>query len=351
MRSFNFLLLSMLAGGAAAAEFKAVDLPPFTIALPEGDIKKQSPTVGAGVLVMELGDEDLEALGDKPDASKRLPPGSREIHVQWDPAVMSTDDDFKMMLTAVTRALPIKGARVLREKKLPSGLRVYALGSEEMPLALALTNCGSHVGVTVTMVFTRDIDLLMNAAERITGSVACKPEATLPPAAQVAYRLPKNFGVKHTDGIDILMSSEGEIMIAGVIPQDIREYPDMIRTLLGSIFSQALGLAADGVTMERLPSPKNLPPGEAPHNLVLHTAGDLDGARVSIRYCKAQDLSMFIMWYSVEAELQKSEERFDQVGCPGETGQPPPDLAEMFAAECKAGNDFACNMGKEVGNL
>ena len=56
---------------------------------------------------------------------------------------------------------------------------------------------------------------------------------------------------------------------------------------------------------------------------------------------------MFIMWYSVEAELQKSEERFDQVGCPGETGQPPPDLAEMFAAECKAGNDFACNMGKE----
>ncbi len=341
----------MLAGGVAAADLKVVDLPTFTIALPDGEIKKQSPTPGTGVLVMDLGNADLASLDGELDAAKLLPPKARQVQVQWDATVVTNDEEIKMMLTALTSALPIKGARVLREKSLPSGLHVYLLGSEDVPIGLALTNCGTQVGLTITTAFTRDLDLLMKSTERIAGTVACKPDAVITPPPQVAYRLPKNFGAKHTDGIDILMSSEGEVMIAGVTPQDVRAFPQLFQQLVSSIFSQSLGVAADSVSIERLPPSKSQSKEDERHDLVLHTKGELDGARVNLRYCKAHDLSLFVVWYSIDPEIKRAEERFGQVGCPGESARPVVELAEMFTAECKTGNDYACEMVKEVGNF
>ena len=351
MRSFVCLLMLVSAGGAAAADLKVFDLPPFTIALPDGEIKKQTPSGGAGVLVMALGDDDvLKPLTGKSRA-KLLPAAARELQVQWDPSVLVSDDERKMVLTAITSALPIEGARVMREKVLPSGHRIYALGSEKVPIGLAFVNCGTSLGVTITTAFTIDLDVLMNAIEQIASSVVCKAESAMPPRPQVAYRLPKNFGGRHSEGIDTVMSSEGELMIAGVTPQDIQKHPEVLRQLLSSIFSQALGIPGENLTMKKLPSPENQAKGVSTQTLVVQTKGELDGAQVNVRYCEAQDLSLFVMWYSVDPEIRRAEERFQQVGCPGEPGEPLTELGEMFAAECKSGNEYACAMIKELGNL
>jgi len=348
MRSLHCVILLALAGVATAEDLKVFDLPPFTIALPDGEIKKQTPAGGAGVLVMSLGKDDvLKPLTGKSHTSKLLPPAARELQVQWDPSVLTSDDERKMVLNAITTALPIEGASVLREKVLPSGHRIYLLGSESVPIGLAFVDCGTNLGVTLTTAFTRDLDVLMDSVERMASSVVCKEASAMPPRPQVAYRLPKNFGGRHSEGIDTVMSSEGEMMIAGVTPQDIQKHPEILRALLSSIFSQALGVPAEDLTMKNLATPKD----ENSQTLLVRTKGELDGAQVNVRYCEAQDLSLFVMWYSVDPEIRRADERFGQVGCPGEPSEPLTELGEMFAAECKAYNEYACAMIKELGNF
>ena len=348
MRPLHCVLMLTLAGVTAAEDLKVFDLPPFTIALPDGEVMKQTPAGGAGVLVMSLGkDEVLKALTGKSSKSNLLPSAARELQVQWDPGVLTSDEERKMVLTAITRALPIEGASVLREKVLTSGQRIYALGSEAIPIGLAFVNCGTSHGVTITTAFTRDLDVLMDSTERMASSVVCKEASAMPPRPQVAFRLPKNFGGRHSEGIDTVMSSEGEMMIAGVTPQDIQKHPEILRTLLNSIFSQALGIPAENLTMKKLVRPKD----ENSQTLLVQTKGELDGAQVNVRYCEAQDLSLFVMWYSVDPKIRRADQRFGQVGCPGEPGEPLPELGEMFTAECKAKNEYACAMLEELDNL
>ena len=83
----------------------------------------------------------------------------------------------------------------------------------------------------------------------------------------------------------------------------------------------------------------------------MRTGGELDGAYIHLRYCAAQDLSLFSVWYAEEPTLERARVRFSQIGCPGEPTEKVRDMPEVFGEACDAGDKVACEMAKEVGNL
>lgn len=340
---------AMTCGSARAADLRTLELPALSVSLPEGRIVRQSKLAGTGTLEMSLDDEAaLESLAGKLDRTKLMERGARQINVQWDAFPLSSDAERTMVLNAVIKALPIRNAAILREESLSEQRKVYVVGLPEVPIAVSFIDCAEGRGVTVSLAFTRDIDVLVAAAGRVARSVVCKAvtAAELPKAA---YRLPKNFGRRPEPGMDMFMSLEGEVLVSLFAAQDVQRMQGMFVKVLGSMMGGILGIPEDQVSLTALDL-KALP-DQPSITAVMKTSGDLDGAIVNVRYCEAQELSLIVLWYADGGEQDLAVERIRQVGCPGEPTEPVATMADLFGGECQAGNQFACDVLKNLDSL
>ena len=353
MRYLTFFLWSAIAAGANAEDLVTRDLPVFTIALPAGEITKQSAHPGAGALVMMLNSpESMKSLGKDLDEALLLPPGARQIQVQWNPYTIATAEDRKVLIDTVLGALPIKGARVFEEKVISDQRRQFVIGNEQFPMALGVVGCGPNFGIAITMAFTTDRATLLAASERIARSVVCKPESANPPRHELAVRLPKTFGRSQLDGVEMYMSTEGEMLVAGFVPQDMQRHPGMFVQLMSSMLSTLLDIPGDRLSIEIVASGgKATDPASRTQTAVMRTGGELDGAYIHLRYCAQQDLSLFSVWYAEEPALERARQRFNQIGCPGEATEKIRDMPVVFGEACDAGDKVACEMIKEVEKL
>jgi len=349
MRYLACLLLLGIASGANAEDLVTRELHAFSIGLPDGEITKQSPHPGAGALVMMLNSaESLKSLG-LVEAEKLLPQGARQIQVQWNPYTIATAEDRKVLIDTVLGALPIKGARVFDEKVISEERRQFVIGNEQFPMALGVVGCGPNFGIAITMAFTVDREALLAASERITRSVVCKPESVNPPRHELAVRLPKTFGRSQMEGVEMFMSTEGEMLVAGFVPQDMQRHPGMFVQLMSSMLSSLLDIPPDNLSLEVVATGgKAGDPASRTQTAVMHTGGELDGAYIYLRYCVDQDLSLFSVWYADEPVLKRARIRFDQIGCPGEATEKIREMPEVFGEACDAGDKVACEMIKEV---
>jgi hypothetical protein len=346
-RPVCLLLFPILAAGpAAAAELETRDLAALTIALPAGEVTSEGKLAGAGALTMSLRNEkSLEAFA--PIArNKLLPPAARQVQVQWDAFPLADAAERRMVLNAILSALPLKDPSILREQELTQDRQVYVVGAPEIPVAVGFIDCGSGRGVTITMAFTLDLDALLAGATRVMKSVACK-KVTVDQLPQASVRLPKSFGRMQQDGLDLFMSLEGEVMVTLMTAQDVQRVPGLFVKLMRNIMGPALGVPQDKIRVEALKV--DAVPGERTETALLRTQGDLDGAIINIRYCEAQDLSLMVLWYLDGGDQIHAIERIRQVGCPGEPGEPIATMSELFGGECKAGNQMACGIVKEMG--
>jgi len=354
MRYLASLLLFSIAAGANAEDLVTRDLPAFTIGLPNGEITKQSPHPGAGALVMLLNSAaSLKPLGPNLDEAKLLPQGARQIQVQWNPYSIATDEDRKILIDTVLGALPIKDARVFEEKVISDERRQYVVGNEQFPMALGIVGCGPNFGIAITMAFTTDRAALLAASERIARSVVCKPESSRPQRHELAVRLPKTFGRSQQEGVEMFMSTGGEMLVAGFVPQDMQRHPGMFVQLMTSMLSSVLGIPRDDLSLEVVGSGgKADDPATRTQTAVMRTGGgELDGAYIHLRFCAAQDLSLFSVWYAEEPTLERARVRFGQIGCPGEPTEKIREMPEVFGEACDAGDKVACEMVKEIGKL
>ena len=348
----SLVLLFALSAAANGGDLVKRELPVLTIDLPSGEVVKQSTNPQTGALVMKLNNaESAKQLLENGDESKLLPIPARQIQVQWDPYPNSTEEDLKVLVGTVVGALPIPNARVLREIKLGDDRRVYLLGNDQLPISLALVNCGPSLGVNITMAFTVDLETLAAASERIAKSVTCKASTGAPQRPEMAVRLPKNFGRKYSEGVEMYMSTEGEMLVAGFAPQDMLRHKDLFLQVMSSMLSNVLGIASENMKLEVIPAGGAANGGQRSQLAVVRTKGEFDGAYVHVRYCAEQDLSLFTLWYAEESELKRAQERFGQLGCPGEPTEPVRDMAQVFEESCKAGNDYSCEMARQVDNL
>lgn len=331
---------------AFAAELEVRDLPALTIALPPGEVTSEGKLAGAGAITMSLKSEkSLEPFGAL-DRARLLPPTVRQVQVQWDAFPLANDEERRMVLNAILAALPMKDPSILREKEVVKDRNLYVVGSAEIPVAVGFIDCGSGRGVTVTMAFTLDLDALMAGAARVMTSVVCK-KVSVDQLPQASVRLPKNFGRMQQEGLDLFMSLEGEVMVTLMTARDVQRVPGLFTKLMQNIMGPALGVPSDKLKVEALKI--DAVPGMRTETALLRTQGDLDGSVVNIRYCKAQDLSLMVMWYRDGGSQAEAIERIRQVGCPDEPGQPIATLSELFGGECKGGNAFACGVMKEMG--
>lgn len=341
------MILSVLCGlRAFASDFELRDLPALTVELPPGEITAEGKLAGAGALTMSLKSEKSVAPFGAIDRAKLLPPSVRQIQVQWDAFPLGNAEERRMVLNALLSALPLKNPSILREQDLSKERQLYVVGSTEIPVAVGFIDCGKSRGVTVTMAFTLDLDALVAGATRVMKSVVCK-EVTADQLPQASARLPKNFGRMRQEGLDLYMSLEGEVMVTVMTAGDVQRVPGLFVKLMRNIMGPALGVAPEKLTVHDLKV--DAVPGVRTETVLLRTQGELDGALVNIRYCKAQDLSLMVMWYREGGEQSEAIGRIRQVGCPDEPGEPVAELSELLGGECKSGNEFACGVIKEMG--
>ena len=358
MRSLSCLMLLAIAvntwaAGATAEDLVKQDLPAFTIDLPGGKITKQSTHPGTGSMTMMLDTpEALKGLAPNLDEAKLMPPAARQIQVQWTPYAIATDEDRKVLIDTVLGALPIPNARVFEEKVISNQRRVYVLGGDLFPMAVGIIDCGPNFGIAVTMAFTQDRQVLSAAGERIAKSVFCKPESAIPQRHEAAVRLPKTFGRNQQEGVEMYMSTEGEMLVVGFIPQDMQRHPGMYAQVMTSMLSSVLGVPRDKLSLKVVDSKGGADdPASRTQTAVMSSEGsELDGAFIHMRYCAAQDISLFSMWYAEEPTLERARVRFGQVGCPGEPTEKVGEMAVVFGDACKAGNELACEMLKQMQN-
>ena len=352
MRSLSCLLLLVIAS-AHAEDLVKQDLPAFTIDLPGGKITKQSTHPGTGSMTMMLDTpEALKGLAPNLDEAKLMPPAARQIQVQWTPYAIATDEDRKVLIDTVLGALPIPNARVFEEKVISNQRRVYVLGGDLFPMAVGIIDCGPNFGIAITMAFTQDRQVLSAAGERIAKSVFCKPESAVPQRHEAAVRLPKTFGRNQQEGVEMYMSTEGEMLVVGFIPQDMQRHPGMYAQVMTSMLSSVLGIPRDKLSLKVVDSKGGADdPASRTQTAVMSSEGsELDGAFIYMRYCAAQDISLFGMWYAEEPTLERARVRFGQVCCPGEPTEKVGEMAVVFGDACKAGNELACEMLKQVQN-
>ena len=341
------VMFSVLIGSSAfATELVTRDLPALTLALPPGEITSEGKLAGAGALAMSLRRENSLEPFMPINRDKLLPPAARQVQVQWDAFPLADAAERRMVLNAILAALPLKNPSILREQELTKDRNLYVVGSPEIPVAVGFIDCGSSRGVTITMAFTLDLDALLAGAARVMKSVTCK-KVTMDQLPQASVRLPKNFGRMQQEGIDLFMSLEGEVMVTLMTAHDVQRVPGLFVKLMRNIMGPALGVPEDKLTVEALEI--DTVPGMRTETALLRTQGDLDGAIVNIRYCKDLDLSLMVLWYLDGGEQAQAVERIRQVGCPNDPGEPTATMSELFGRECKAGNQMACGIMKEMG--
>ncbi len=354
MRKFMSLVLlgmSTIAESADTEELARQEFAAFTIDLPKGNITKQGQHPGTGSMTMMLSSpESLKGLGPDLDRAQLLPPAARQIQVQWTPYAIASDEDRKVLIDTVLGALPIPNVRVFEDKVISDQRRLYVLGGDEFPMAVGVIACGPDFGVAITMAFTRDQKALSAAGERIVKSVFCKPESAKPQRHEAAVRLPKTFGRSMQEGVELFMSTEGEMLMVGFIPQDMQRHEDVYNQVMSAMLSSVLGVPRDKLTIKVVGSAGGASdPAARTQTAVLSSQGnDLDGAYIHVRYCSPQDLSLFSMWYAEEPTLDRARVRFGQVGCPGEPTEKVGDVAVVFGDACKAGEELACEMLKQI---
>jgi hypothetical protein len=341
------IVLGLAGQSVLAAELQPRDLPALTVSLPAGEITTEGKLAGAGALSMTLkSDQSLEAFG-KIDRAKLLPPIARQLNVQWDAFPLADPDERRIVLNAILGALPLDKPSILREQEINKDRHVYVVGSPEIPVAVGFIDCGSGRGVNVTMAFTLDLDVLVDATTQVLKSVTCK-QVTAEQLPQAAFRLPKNFGQMKQEGLDLFMSLEGEVMVALFTSRDVQRIPGLFVKIMGGMIGPMLGVPQEKVSLQALEV--EAVPGSRSETALLRTqGGDLDGAIVNVRYCEAQDLSLMVLWYLDGGEQAKALERIRQVGCPGEPSEPVAAMSDLFGGECKAGNQFACAVMKQMG--
>ncbi len=350
MRSFVLVSLLAVSSLAGAAELATRDFPAFTIALPNGEILRESSMSGTGSMGLRLDSlESMRQLVAGVDDARLLPVQARQVQVQWDTYPLN-DEEERMVLESLVKALPLPDARIMRMNTLQRPRRFYVIGGSQLPMGIGIMTCDSGVSVTVTLAFTTDMEQLISAGERLVNSIVCKAITAPLQLPEPALRLPDNFGRKISEGTHMIMSTKGEMLVLGFAPQNLQKHPQLFQNFVTSLLSGFLEIPADKLSLD--PIGKDVK--EPPHGWTarLNTDGEMDGAYINFRYCEKQDLTMFGLWYAEEnLGLPQAKLRLGQVGCPGEPSEPMRDLATVFGEACKKGDEFSCAMLEQVDSL
>jgi hypothetical protein len=320
--------------------FNRVNLPGFSIELPEGEVTKTSsaPTDGQHEITLPKPNL-LEETFEKMHAAGK-------VQVEWSSQSFSQEDWKTLLLSAMIQALDAstKGKNeILKEASAGKDRWLYVFGQPRSPVGIGVINCDPSFSVTVTLVRYRDVERQFSELLSIVKSVECAVSDSNRERPLAATRLPEKFGRTPDREVQIYQSFDGEQLVLNFTSSDVQRNPTTYRHLMRALMSSAMGMEIPESQLELLPASDPRPTGRS-SLMRANFPATKESIYIGTLYCPKLDLSLISMWTSRQPSEQLARERQTQVGCPGDNSTPTPDFASLADAACAAGETRFCGL-------
>jgi hypothetical protein len=319
---------------------KPVELPGFSIELPEGEVIRTSgePTHGKHEIRLpqpSLFEKTFEKIHD-----------AGKVEVEWSSPSLSQEDWKSMLLPAIVGALDstVGGKNgILKEASAGTDRWIYVIGQPRTSVGLGVVNCDPAFSVTVTLVHYRDVERQFSELSSIVKTLNCAVSRTVRERPFAATRLPEKFGRTPDHDVQIYQSLDGEQLAINFTASDVQGSPTIYRHLIRGVLASAAGVEIPDSQFDLLPAADPKPAGKS-SLMRANFPATHESLYVGTLYCPTVDLSVIGIWYSHQPSEQLARERQTQYGCPGELSTPTPDFASLAEAACAAGERRYCGL-------
>lgn len=314
-------------------QLRKVDLPGFSIQLPEGEIvtSGNSPTDGKHAVSVSMSMWSGAGLL-----------ASQELEVHWSNRAFPPEVWSQRLLPSLASALSAGNpdAKVLEEKALGDDRWLYIVGTEDSPAGVGVVNCDPRFSVMVSYVRYQDRARLSAGLEDILRSVRCAVTDANRAPVLAATRLPAAFGrVESHLGAQAYRSIDGEYLgITTTSNLRLLDDVDGVRNITRATIHGMLGVEVGEMQI--------VPGGGADAATLLLRASRAGGSPLYVGYrrCASQSLAVGVLWMAPRTSDEDAATRMGWIGCPGAPSSSPPEFSEVAARACAEGNQDACKL-------
>ena len=336
------LALAACVGGCSrsAADYRQswqrVELPGFSVELPDGPVGTSSTSPSNGQLQRKLPRSWRETWDESV-----MPQGT--VVVSWSTESRSYDEwhQVDLPMSVATLSAMIPGAQVMSMERVADDRWMVSVGTVDAPLAIGVVRCDPAFQVALS--YARYSDALRQAEDlrEILRSVRCDVRAENRAVLRVATRLPAKLGLVSAGDPQVFRSLDGEELSVMLAAGDIRAHRDAYEAMISHMLRQQLGsgdgspewvpIDAAGVALDRTKS------------LFLVHLSDVERPMyVGAQYCGRDNMTVLSMWSAPKRADAVAIERLAQVGCAGMESTESPSFDSLVETACAGGDRAAC---------
>jgi hypothetical protein len=317
------------------ASWKRVELPGFSLSLPDGKLVSTSSLPSQGNHKLKLEGSMLEHW--RHDIVR-----NGAASVSWSSQTMTLEEWNRDYLPLITGAhsSSVPGVKLMQQELLDEDRWLSIVGAERVLLGIGVVRCDESFQVEITYTRYHDSPRQMADLRELVSSVRCQVTDNNRTRPEASTRLPENFGRVDGEDLQLFRSLDGEELALnftqGDIQRDEKLYLSIIKPLLVQSFeTEAAKLQTRMVTIPRTDRAETV-------SLLHATVPESNPIYVGTVYCKSLGLSVMSIWTAPRATDALALERLAQVGCPGGPSTPSPSFDSLVDAACRSGDQDAC---------
>jgi len=319
-------------------EFRRVELPGFSLLLPNGEVTASSKTPAAGEHKLKLETSLVDHL--RHDVAI-----NGGVSVSWG-AGSSTHEEWQrdyLPLYVSSLAQSVPGSRILDQGKIDENSWYAVIGTDRAPLAIGVLRCDPSFEVEVSYAHYHSLQPQLRDLKKILRSVRCAvTEKNLAPLI-ASTRLPAKFGAVSASNPQSYRSLDGEYLGLNFSAGNPASNRKTYLVVVNAVIEHTYNVKVDTSQIQEVA----LPTGSQSEPAVLlrvDVPPDKGRIYVGLVYCERDDLSVVSIWSAPEVSDPLALERLGQVDCPGAPSAPSPPFEPMVQAACEAGDKVACEV-------
>jgi hypothetical protein len=187
------------------------------------------------------------------------------------------------------------------------------------------------------------VDQQFALTQQIAESVVCELTDANRRRQEAATHLPKEFLRVRSEQNPTYVTLTGERLAVSMTPRDVLRDPKTFNTVMIALTSEALNIPVGQLTATTMP----VESATRKSGLVqLDTKGQ-GTMFVGALWCPKSGVTVISIYSSESPRADRARALLAAIGCPGETGDSPPDAGPALKDACSRGNHAACQMVEE----
>jgi hypothetical protein len=321
------------AGEPGAAPHR-IQFPGFSIAMPEGEVKRKILHAPAGKYVIQpaasLSDYVHSAL------QLKLPEKLSMVSVSWLAQPVSADERPMQRKTLTDTFDGVRKSQTIDEHRW-----VDVVQFKGIFVGLGAVYCEPGLSIWVVGGAAPQVEAVALRTEQMVKSVHCEIRGALPELPQIDLPDPMQFGRTPDDHMH-LVRRDGLQIYSNVAQDNIMAQQQYVDRFFRSLAANMLNIPVSrvDVTTGRLVREDRVPQMLS----IINTGEVLEGTKlyISAMYCETWELTFMTIVVELPEQSGEAKKFVAAIKCPGAEPQRRLELSELFGKPCRAGKSEDC---------